>query len=353
MLAIVCPGQGSQSPGFLTPWLDVPGVADRLAWLSAAAGLDLTGHGTTSDAETIRDTAVAQPLIVASGLAVLPALLPDGDPAAAGVSVVAGHSVGELTAAALAGVLGPEQAVVLVRERGRAMAAASASAPTGMSAVVGGDPGEVAEALERHGLTAANMNGAGQVVAAGTTEQLAALRADPPAKVRVVPLPVAGAFHTRHMGSAVDVLAGYAAAVATRDPRVTLLSNADGATVTGGTDVLARLVAQVSNPVRWDRCQEALVGLGVTGVIELPPAGTLTNLAKRAMPGVETLALRAPDDLDAARAMVERHADGVTVDLDSVVAPRAGRVAQCLVGDGDEVAPGQPILRLHPTGARS
>lgn len=307
MLAIVCPGQGSQSPGFLAPWLELPRVADRLAWLSAVAGLDLVAHGTTSDAETIRDTAVAQPLIVAAGLVSLLELFPKPAEGFAAVSAAAGHSVGEITAAAATGVISAEQAMVFVRERGRGMAAASAVRPTGMSAVVGGDPDEVAAALDKHGLTPANMNGAGQVVAAGTAEQLAALAAEPPAKARVIALQVAGAFHTEHMAPAVETLAGYARAISTRDPKVTLLSNADGGAVAVGAEVLRRLVDQVSNPVRWDLCMESLKGLGVTGMIEIPPAGTLANLAKRGMPGVEVVALKTPDDLDAARALVAAH----------------------------------------------
>ncbi|MGZ4650511.1 MAG: ACP S-malonyltransferase [Kineosporiaceae bacterium] len=314
MLAIVCPGQGSQTPGFLTPWLEMPDVAERLRWLSAVASLDLVAHGTTSDADTIRDTAVAQPLIVAAGLvtltAVAPGTLDEAADAARIADALAGHSVGELTAAALSGVLTAEQALVLVRERGRAMADASAITPTGMSAVLGGNPDEVTEAIERHGLTAANMNAAGQVVAAGTLDRLAALAADPPAKARIVPLQVAGAFHTTHMAPAVDVLAGYARAITPRDPRTRLLSNADGAVVETGGEALRRIVDQVSNPVRWDLCTATLRDLGVTGLLELPPAGTLAGLAKRALPGVEIVALKTPDDVPMARALLEAHSTG-------------------------------------------
>ena len=302
VLAILAPGQGAQTPGFLTPWLEVPGVAERLAWLSAVAGLDLVRYGTEGSAEEIRDTAVAQPLLVATGLASLAALCPEGGAAAA--DVVAGHSVGELTAAAATGVLTAEQAMVLVRERGRAMAAASAVTPTGMTAVLGGDREQVLAALARHGLTAANDNGPGQVVAAGTLAQLEALAADAPEKARLVPLSVAGAFHTHHMAPAVDALARLAAAVTPRDPATRLLSNADGAVVPSGKDVLDRLVAQVSSPVRWDLCQVALADLGVSGIVELLPGGTLTGLAKRALRGVPSVALRTPDDLDAARALL-------------------------------------------------
>ena len=306
MLAIVCPGQGSQTPGFLTPWLEIPAVRTRLEALSEVAGLDLVAHGTTSDAETIKDTAVAQPLIVAAGLASVPALFPDTDPTSL-VDVTAGHSVGEITAAAFAGVLADADAMAFVRERGRGMAAASAVTPTGMSAVLGGDPDEVAATLERHGLTAANANGAGQVVAAGTLEQLAALTADPPARARVIPLQVAGAFHTTHMAPAVEALGRQAEGFTTSAPTFAVVSNADGAVVRDGAEVLSRLVNQVSNPVRWDLCMETLADLGVTGLIELPPAGTLVGLAKRGLKGVETLALKTPDDLEAAQRMLHEH----------------------------------------------
>ncbi|MDU0312124.1 ACP S-malonyltransferase [Phycicoccus sp. M110.8] len=306
MLAILCPGQGSQTPGFLTPWLELPEFRSRLEALSDVAGIDLVAHGTTSDAETIKDTAVAQPLIVGAGLAVASVLFPDG-PAAAGVSAVAGHSVGEITAAAFAGVLDDHDAMVFVRERGAGMAAASAVTPTGMSAVLGGDPEEVLAVLERHGLTPANANGAGQTVAAGTLEQLQALAADPPAKARVIPLQVAGAFHTAHMAPAVDALRELSADFDVSDPGVTLLSNADGSAVADGRDALTRLVAQVSNPVRWDRCMQTLVDLGVTAVLELAPAGTLVGLAKRGMPGVATLGVKSPDDLEAARTLIREH----------------------------------------------
>jgi [acyl-carrier-protein] S-malonyltransferase len=197
--------------------------------------------------------------------------------------------------------------MVFVRERGRAMAAASAVTPTGMSAVMGGDPDELAASLQQHGLTAANNNGGGQVVAAGTLEQLAAFAAEPPAKARVIPLKVAGAFHTSHMAPAVELLEGYARAISTRDPDVPLLSNRDGAVVESGREVLDRLVQQVSNPVRWDLCMRTFADLGVTGLIEIPPAGTLTNLAKRNLPGVEVLALKTPDDLEQAHRMIREH----------------------------------------------
>ncbi len=308
VLAIVCPGQGSQAPGFLSPWLELPGLTERATALSSAAGIDLVAHGTESDADTIRDTAVAQPLIVGAGLLALETLFASRSSSflqAAGVT--AGHSVGEITAAAAAGVLTAEDALALVRVRGRAMAQASAVTPTGMSAVLGGEPAEVLDALARNGLTPANVNGAGQVVAAGTLEQLAALAAEPPARARVIPLQVAGAFHTQHMGPAVEAMRQAAAGLEPRDPQVPLLSNLDGEVVDTGAEVVTRLVNQLSNPVRWDLCMDAIIRLGVTGLIELAPAGTLVGLAKRAMKGVELVALRTPDDLAAASDLIKRH----------------------------------------------
>ncbi len=302
MIVIVCPGQGSQTPGFLAPWLELPGAREHLTALSDAAGVDLVTHGTTSDEETIKDTAVAQPLLVGAGLLALRAL-----GGTAGVGALSGHSVGEFTAAAAAGVLSEDDAMRLVALRGRAMAEASAATPTGMSAVLGGDPADVLETIERHGLTPANVNGGGQVVAAGALDALAALAEEPPARARVIPLKVAGAFHTHYMQPAVDALAAAAADLEASDPGVTLVSNRDGAVVTTGRDVLDRLVAQVSNPVRWDLCTERFAELGVTALVELPPAGTLVGLAKRALKGVELLAVKTPDDLDAARTLIEEH----------------------------------------------
>ncbi len=389
MLVIVAPGQGAQAPGFLAPWLELPHFEDRLRWLSACSGLDLVHYGTEADAETIRDTAIAQPLLVAAGLVSALEIFPHPSDAFHSVGAAAGHSVGEITAAAGTGVISAEQAMVLVRERGRAMADAAALKPTGMTAVLGGDPDEVAAALARHGLTPANNNGAGQVVAAGTLEQLAAFKDDPPAKARLVPLSVAGAFHTEHMAPAVETLARYARAVSVHDPRTSLISNRDGAVVSEGRGVLARIVSQVSNPVRWDLCMTAMGELGVTAVIEVPPAGTLTGLIKRALPGVETVALKTPDDLEAARDLVARHGKAApqddsptwrmlvapskgtfrVVDLpvgtlldpgtavgtlvssrdeQQVVAPHGGTVVEWLVEDGDPVSPGQPLVRLHP-----
>ena len=307
MLAIVCPGQGSQTPGFLSPWLELDGVRERLTGYGDAAGLDLVAHGTESDAETIKDTAVAQPLIVAAGLVTAGVLFPDTSALSGTGAVLAGHSVGELTATALAGVLTDDQAMALVATRGRAMAEASAITPTGMAAVLGGEADDVVASLERRGLTPANINGAGQIVAAGTMEQIEQLKAEPPAKARVIPLQVAGAFHTHHMAPAVAVLETAVSDVVPGDPTLRLLSNADGQAVSSGADAVARLVRQVSNPVRWDLCMTGLQDLGVTAVLELAPAGTLVGLAKRAMTGVETLAVKTPDDIESAHSLIAAH----------------------------------------------
>ena len=301
VLAIVCPGQGSQTPGFLAPWLELPSVEGQLATLSEIAGIDLKAHGTTSDEETIKDTAVAQPLIVAAGLVAAKSLF-DVELNTLPV-ILAGHSVGEITASALAGVLTEAEAMTFVRERANSMAAAAAVTPTGMSAVVGGDPAEVLAAIEAAGATPANVNGAGQTVAAGTFEQLKALAENPPAKARVIPLKVAGAFHTSHMAPAVSSLEALKPSLSPQNPAVPLLSNYDGKEVTEGTAAVESLIAQVSRPVRWDQCMETLVARGVTGVIELAPAGTLAGLAKRGMPGVKTVAVKTPDDLSAALAL--------------------------------------------------
>ncbi|MGW6838425.1 ACP S-malonyltransferase [Streptomyces sp. NPDC054949] len=304
MLVLVAPGQGAQTPGFLTPWLELPGAAERVAGWSDAIGLDLAHYGTKADADEIRDTAVAQPLLVAAGLLSASAL---GTTTAFGA--VAGHSVGEITAAAYAGVLSEDDALSFVRTRGLGMAEAAAVTATGMAAVLGGDRDVVVAHLEKLGLTPANINGAGQIVAAGTAEQIAALVADKPeGSMKVVALKVAGAFHTHHMAPAVATLEKAAEALAPADPALKYVSNKDGRVVTTGADVVARLVGQVANPVRWDLCMETFAELGVTGIVELCPGGTLQGLAKRALKGVPAVALKTPDDLDKAAALLAEHA---------------------------------------------
>jgi [acyl-carrier-protein] S-malonyltransferase len=314
VIALLAPGQGAQTPGLLVPWLDEPEARATVARWSAATGLDLERLGTGADAEEIKDTAVTQPLVVATALLAFDRLsrrvtLPES--LITGQMITAGHSVGELAAAAVAGVLSPDAAVALAAVRGREMAAACASQPTGMSAVLGGKPDEVLSRLEELGLDPANRNGAGQVVAAGPVDALAALADNPPERARVVPLAVAGAFHTRFMAPAEEALRAHAEEVVPADPGCTLLSNADGAAVTDGKDALGRLVAQVTRPVRWDSCQATLRDRGVTALVELPPAGTLVGLAKRELRGVPALALKTPDDLDAAAELVETHGSAV------------------------------------------
>ncbi|MBX3068616.1 MAG: ACP S-malonyltransferase [Cryobacterium sp.] len=302
MIVVVCPGQGSQTPGFLSPWLEIPGFDARLAKYSEAAGVDLALHGTVSDADTIRDTAIAQPLIVAAGLLTLEALLEDRDGA---LQAVAGHSVGEFTAAVAAGVLQDTEGIALVSARGRAMAEAASLVPTGMSAVIGADEQELLSRLNELGLEPANFNGAGQVVVAGALDALAKLSENPPASARVIPLQVAGAFHTKYMQPAVSALSKAASELQASDPDVTLWTNRDGHKVSSGSEFLDLLVQQVASPVRWDKCMNAFEESGVTGIIELAPAGALVGLAKRALKGVPTVAVKTPDDLTAAIEMLE------------------------------------------------
>jgi [acyl-carrier-protein] S-malonyltransferase len=305
MIALLAPGQGAQAPGMLAPWLTVDGAAERIAAWSQASGLDLRRLGTTADSEEIKNTAVTQPLVVALSLLAAEELvrrvdLPTDAP-------VAGHSVGELTAAAVAGVLTADEAVALAAVRGRVMASACALEPTGMSAVLGGVVDDVEAVLAQLELDAANHNGAGQIVAAGRLDVLATLAAHKPARARVMPLPVAGAFHTRFMASAERVLAEYAAQLTAKDPARPLLSNADGEVVSDGEEVVRRLVAQVTKPVRWDLCMAKLRALSVTATIELPPAGTLSGLVKRDLKGTVTVALKAPEDLDKVADLICAH----------------------------------------------
>ena len=395
MLIITAPGQGAQTPGFLAPWLELPGVAERLGAASELAGCDLIRFGTTASADEIKDTAVAQPLLVAAAIVAASAL---SEPALAGGAVgevpadaAAGHSVGELAAGVIAGVLTADDAIRLVAVRGRAMAAAAATEPTGMTAVLGGDQEAVLAAIARHGLTPANVNGAGQIVAAGTLAELEAFAADPPGGARLRPLQVAGAFHTRHMAPAVAALRDAAADVTVTDPAMTLLSDADGAAVTTGKEWLERIVAQVAAPVRWDLCMRTMTDLGVTALIELPPAGTLTGLARRALPGVAQLAIKTPEQLDAARDLIaehlaepDAHGHGHLPEWRLIVSPASGtfrsgvsrggappdllgtvvargaeravaapwtlepaEIIEWLVEDGDPVSEGQPLVRVQ------
>jgi [acyl-carrier-protein] S-malonyltransferase len=394
MLLIAAPGQGAQTPGFLTPWLELPGFGDRLAAWSELAGCDLLRCGTSADAEEIRDTAVAQPLLLAAAIATVDQVVTGAHPVSRQSVGVAGHSVGELAAGVMAEVISAEDAMRLVRVRAQGMAAAAAAEPTGMTAVLGGDEATVLAAVEAYGLTPANVNGAGQIVAAGTLSQLAAFGENPPAGARLRPLSVAGAFHTHHMAPAVAALAAAAEDVPVRDPIRPLLSNRDGAVVRSGKDWMDRIINQVSAPVRWDQCMQTMASLGVTAMIELPPAGTLTGLAKRALRGVQLVALKTPDDLPAAHALLaehaESHADSHAPDWRLLVAPLAGvfrapaghpvsaapgtpvgegaelgyvemrggshavapdfpaTVIEWLVEDGDPVSAGQPLVRLQP-----
>jgi [acyl-carrier-protein] S-malonyltransferase len=382
VLAVLAPGQGSQKPGFLVPWLDLPGAGAQLRWWSTLAGVDLIHLGTAADADEIRDTTKTQPLLVAA------ALLAAGQLPLHDAGALAGHSAGELSAAALGGVLNPETAIALAALRGREMAAACAHEPTSMAAVLGGDETEVLAAIEAAGLHPANRNGAGQIVVAGAVEVLDKFAAEPPANVKIVKLKVAGAFHTPYMAPAERTLAAVAAGIAPADPERILLSNLDGTAVSSGRELLSRLVCQVTAPVRWDLCMQTLLRLGVTAIVELPPAGTLAGLAKRAMKGVEIVTLNTPDDLAAARDLFARHAGAPTGEPEAsarvvvaasagnfqptdgldegallrtgqvighittsrgpveVTAHGAGLLTEWLAQHDDPVAPGQPLARI-------
>ncbi|MGW4633661.1 ACP S-malonyltransferase [Nocardia sp. NPDC004415] len=296
MIALFTPGQGSQTPGMLAPWLALPGATDRLELWSKAAGLDLVRLGTTATAEEIVDTAVTQPLVVAAALLAFAEIAPETLPAD---TIVAGHSVGEFAAAAVAGVITADEAVSLAAIRGREMAKACALEPTGMSAVLGGDEAAVLARLAELDLVPANRNAVGQIVAAGRMDALAELAANPPEKARVRALPVAGAFHTAFMAPAQEAVAEAIAQITPHDPARTLLSNFDGKPVTSGADAIDKLAAQVTRPVRWDLCTETVRAAGVSAVAELPPAGTLVGIAKRELKGTPNLALKTPEDLPA------------------------------------------------------
>lgn len=369
MLAVLCPGQGAQTPGFLTPWLELPAFSAALARLSTRAFFDLAETGSRPDADVV-DTAVAQPLIVAAGLAsgALLGTLPPG-------TVAVGHSVGEITAGGVAGCFSHAAAVDIARERGRLMAAASAAEPSGMVAILGGDADDVAAAVAAAECWIANNNGPGQLVAAGRRDALEQLLASPPAGSRMRPLAVAGGFHTPLMDSARTGLTDFTTSVPVRTPTIGIVANGDGAVVDDAGDFLARLVQQLTQPVRFDLCIQTLRDLGVSAVIELAPAGVLTGVIRRQLPAVTSVALRSPDDLDDARALIAEHTsigERFTEDWQLLVAPTTGTihlaeapvvrnrsgevpvqagdthdVIEWLVHDGDPVAEGQPLARLQ------
>jgi [acyl-carrier-protein] S-malonyltransferase len=307
MIVIVCPGQGSQTPGFFAPWLELPSFKKSIEAMQDASGVDLIKHGTTSDAETIRDTAIAQPLIVAAGVATMSALLDGKTLKELGIAGISGHSVGEITAAVGAGIFDAETGIGFVNTRGQAMAKAAALEATSMAAIIGGEQDEIEIKLKALDLEPANYNGAGQIVAAGQAQKISDLQADPPAGARVIPLQVAGAFHTRFMQPAVQVLSDYSKGISANDPELTLWSNQQGQVVTSGHDFIQLMVSQISSPVRWDYCMKAMLDAGVSAMIELSPAGTLVGLAKRAMPGVETLAVKTPENLEQALSLIDKH----------------------------------------------
>lgn len=300
MIVILCPGQGSQKPGFLNDWLELPAFRTQLTELSDSISMDLIQHGTLSDEETIRDTAVAQPLIVAASIASANLLN------LSGVTGAAGHSVGEVSAASISGMLSATDAMKLVNVRAQAMAKAAAASEQSMAAILGGDQDQVLTKLKEFGLSGANFNGSGQIVAAGSKAAIADLVASPPEMAKVIPLSVAGAFHTSFMEPAVSELEEFTNTLNVADPAMNIWSNQAGQLVTSGTEFIQLLVGQVANSVRWDLCMESMVKAGVTGVIEVSPAGTLSGLAKRGMSGVEIVALKSPADLEAANSLIQR-----------------------------------------------
>lgn len=296
VLSMLAPGQGSQTPGMLTPWLELPGAADQLASWSKLTQLDLVRLGTTATAEEITDTAVTQPLVVAAALLAYDEYRKRRELPAD--TIVAGHSVGELAAAAITGVLTADEAVSLAATRGAAMAQACAQAPTTMAAILGGDEEQVLTRLDELELIPANRNAVGQVVAAGSVEAIDELIANPPERARLRKLAVAGAFHTHYMTPAQDAVADAASRITPNDPNRTLLSNSDGQPVTNGADALNKLVAQVTRPVRWDLCTAYMRDHGTDAVAELPPAGTLVGIAKRELKGTPTVAWKTPDEIE-------------------------------------------------------
>ena len=304
MLALLAPGQGSQTPGFLAPWLESELATSLINIWSDVTELDLTRLGSTADADEIRDTSKAQPLLVAGAL-MSAGWCFEGD--YSNISYFAGHSVGEIGAAALAQVMDANTVMKLVRARGVEMAKAADGTNTGMSAVLGGDRDVVVAALHALGLTPANENGAGQIVAAGSLAALATLAENPPEGSRVRALAVSGAFHTSTMAPAVPILAEMAKEISAGEPMLPFISNKDGAIIDNGREILDRIVGQIAGPVRWDLCMETMAKSGVTGVIELPPSGTLAGLIKRAQPTIETFALKTPEDVPAAREFAKKH----------------------------------------------
>ena len=337
MVVLLAPGQGSQSPGMLAPWLELAGARETVDRWSAAAGVNLVAAGTTWDADAIRDTAVAQPLLAAAALLSARALLGDTLPLA-----VCGHSVGELPALALAGVLTDDDAVLVAALRGRAMADAAGRSATGMAAVLGGDRDEVAAAATALGLEVATVNVTGQIVLGGSLSVLAALAADPPRGARVRPLDVAGAFHTSAMAGAAQPLAAALGDVRLSAPRTAVIANADGGIVTSADDAAERLVRQLTGAVRFDLCLAALAPFTSTGVVELAPGGTLAPLVKRGLPGTDVVVIRTPDDLPAAHALLPHGGDRPDLAWRALPAPEAGVVDQ-LVRQGDRLVAGDAI----------
>jgi [acyl-carrier-protein] S-malonyltransferase len=301
----VTPGQGSQTSGMYSPWITDQTNNEIVKKYSDLIDLDLFHYGTVASQPEITATNIAQPLLTALAFMSFNRLNIKSNENI----IYSGHSVGEFSAACLAGFYSDETAMKLVSVRGKAMAEAAASnSATGMSAVLGGDKAEIIKHIEQFDLVPANVNSSGQIVASGLLTNLEKLSANPPASTKVRKLDVAGAFHSQFMKSAESELEDEFAQVELTKPTCSFISNKDGQTITESTQLKSRLISQITSPVRWDLCQAKMVELGVTGMLELAPAGVLTGIAKREMPGVELFAIKSPEDIDTAQAFINKHA---------------------------------------------
>ncbi len=306
MLALVAPGQGSQSVGMLAPWVADSQTKDLVESWSELISVDLLKLGQLGTAEEIKSTDIAQLLIFITSY--LSSLALDLRNAKDSSIVYAGHSVGEFAAYSLAGTFEVDQALRLVAKRGQAMLSATkVFSKTGMSAVLGGNKEEVLSYLREFDLIPANINSNGQIIAAGSLENLERLSSSPLEGTRIRPLEVSAAFHTKFMEPAVSQFTEIFKTLSVNSPRQIVLSNKNGERLSKPTDIMENLIQQVISPVRWDLCQAKMVELGVTGMLELAPGGTLCGIAKKEIPNVETFAIKSPEDIQGANDFIRKH----------------------------------------------
>lgn len=299
------PGQGSQTSGMYSSWITDAANKELIANYSELIDLDLLNYGTSASQAEITATNIAQPLLTALTFMSFGKLEVNLNTNI----IYSGHSVGEFSAASLAGFYSDETAMKLVNVRGKAMAEAAASNnATGMSAVLGGDKAEVIKHIEQFDLVPANVNSNGQIVASGLLTNLEKLSENPPASTKVRKLEVAGAFHSQFMKTAESELEKEFAQLEVNKSSSIFISNKDGQIVKDSSELKSRLITQITSPVRWDLCQAKMIELGVTGMLELAPAGVLTGIAKREMPGVELFAIKSPEDIPGAQAFIDKHA---------------------------------------------